>query len=250
MQPTILDNDMAIYSTTREPRSGDIVIVAPNGPHPYFDVVSGYVWRYHKERSRRYLTKDNPKHVKHSLPVVREQIIGVVTRVIHREFREPAENHANVQQHVTLFRECKRGKPPADLGFYLDAKLAQLRSVFSIPDSELIAGWLPWGLFRAAARVDHLHMGITARDTLTIAATPETHVGLIVVVCNDDGENLIGLEQRERLSDPTPGEFYIDVGDRRVVLTQDGGRLPLWSSIGVIRRIDRRGGGTRPGVGR
>lgn len=45
--------------------------------------------------------------------------------------------------------------------------------------------------------------------------------------------------QRERLSEQQPGEFYLDVGERRVYVTEDNGRIPTSHSLGVIEHRER-----------
>jgi hypothetical protein len=239
MQPVILDNDTIIVSRVREPHTGDIVVVRATEPDPKFGELCGYVWRYHRRRSGVYVTKDNSKYGRDFRSIRREAIVGVVIRVIHREGRDMYENHIAVQKIVALHRSCKWGRPPADLGFHRDAKLAELRAILDISDSELIAGRLPWGLLRASAIADHAHAGILAADTLTVEITPESRVGLAVIVRNRAGETLLGMMQRDGLDTPAPGDFYLNVGDRRVALTREGGQVHLWQSMAVVRRVQR-----------
>ena len=239
MQPVILDNDTLVVSTVREPRKGDIVIVRATHPDPTYGELCGYVWRFHSRRSGTFITKDNPKYGREPRPVRQEEILGVVMRVVHRQFRDPHENHLAVQRIIALHRSCKWGRPPAGLGFCSNARLAELRTVLQIPDSELIAGRLPWGLFRASTIADHPHAHIKAGDTLTVEVTSESRVGLAVIVRNKVGDTLIGTMERDGLGSATPGEFFLNVGDRRVALTRKLGRVHLWWSVAVIRRVQR-----------
>jgi hypothetical protein len=45
--------------------------------------------------------------------------------------------------------------------------------------------------------------------------------------------------QRERLHEQRPGEFYIDVGDQRVYVSEDNGRMPLGKPLGAIEQQER-----------
>jgi len=239
MQPVILDNDTLVVSTVREPRNGDIVVVHTTQPHPTFDELCGYVWRYRCRRSGMFLTKDNSRYGRAPRPVRREEILGVVMRVVHRQFRDLHENDVAVQKIVALHRSCKWGRPPADVGFHRESKLAELRTILQIPDSELIAGRLPWGLLRATAIGDHPHAKIKAGDILTVEVSPESRVGLAVIVRNRTGETRIGTMERDGLETTAPGEFYLNVGDRRVALTRKRGQVHLWWSIAIVRRVQR-----------
>src|ERR1041384_6132816 len=82
MQPVILDNDMLVVSTVREPRNRDIVIVRANGLDPTYGQVCGYVWRFQSRRSGMFVIKDNRKYGREPRPVRREDIVGVVMRVV------------------------------------------------------------------------------------------------------------------------------------------------------------------------
>jgi hypothetical protein len=239
MQPVILDNDMLVVSTVRQPCNGDVVIVRARHPDPAYGPVCGYVWRFQSHRAGTFVIKDNPKYGREPRPIRREEIVGVVMRVIHRQFRDCHESHVAVQKIIGLYRSCKWGRPPSDLGFYRDAKLAELRAVLNVPDSELVDGRVPWGLLRASTTTDHPHADITTSDILTIEIAAETHVGLALIVRNESGETLIGTMERDGLTTPEPGEFYLQVGDRRVALTRKRGSIHLWRSLAVIRRVQR-----------
>jgi hypothetical protein len=239
MQPEILDNDTAVVSANRRPRSGDVVLVRADRTHPIYGDIAGSVWRYHGSIGRAYLTKDNRRYPDRRI-VTAEEILGVVIRVVPREHRDENENWVQVQQTLSL-HESVKDQPPEDLGYYLDKKLALFRTVFRIQASELIGGRLPWGLFRSLAIDDHPQVGIEFGDSLTIEPTVESHVGLTVVKRNARGQTILGLLQREGLDSPRPGEFYLDLADRRVLLSQKRGRIPTWHTIAVIRRIERRG---------
>jgi hypothetical protein len=45
--------------------------------------------------------------------------------------------------------------------------------------------------------------------------------------------------QRERLDEPCSGEFYIDVGDHRVYVSEENGRIPIGHTLGVIEHHER-----------
>jgi hypothetical protein len=237
MQPTILDNDAVVISTIRRPRHRDIVAVKADKPHPIYGPIDGYIWRY--DAHNQCLRKDNP-YYREPQPVAHEEITGVITRILPRAYRDEQENYLRVQQHRALSRACNITDPP-DLGFYRDRNLQELRSIFTIPDSELLDGRLPWGAFRASAITDHPHVGITTKDTLTVDPTIESHVGLLVVERADDGETLLGVLQRDGLRSRHPGEFYIETAERRVNVSRDDGRYPLYRTIAVIERIQRLG---------
>lgn len=239
MQPGILHNDTLVVSTTRWPRNGEVVIVRAKSPHRIFGEVSGYVWRYHNQRGRAYLKKDNPRY---SAPcsVTPNEIVGVVTRVLPREYRDEFENYERIQCDKALYRTCKWGDPPTDLGFYRDARVAEFRAVVDIPPSELLNDRLPWGVFRAVSRNDHPHLDIVAGDILIIEPNGESCVGVTVIERSDAGETIVGVLQREGLGTSTPGEFFVDLDDRRVLLTRKRGKLPVWRTVGLLRQIARR----------
>lgn len=237
MQPTILDNDMVVVSTIRAPRHRDIVVIRANRPHPVYGPIDGYVWRYYARTGD--LGKDN-SHYRDRQPVMREEIVGVVTRILHRAYRDEQENYLRLQQHRALSQACNLKDPP-DLGFYRERDLNELRAAFQIPESELFHGRLPWGLFRATAIANHPHVGITTQDVLTIEPTIESCTGQLVVKHNTDGETILGILQRDGLRSRHPGEFFIETAERRINVSHDDGRYPLYRAIAVIKRIQRRG---------
>jgi len=237
MQPGILDNDSVVISTIRWPRHGDVVAVRLTAPHPVYGNIEACLWRLQEKRGRAYLTKDNERY-RDSPSVTASDILGVVTRVLPRERRDELENYERVQLDKALFREFKWGDPPPDLGFFRDAETAEFRSVVEIPPSELIAGRLPWGLFRATAIAGHPQVGITAGDTLTIEPTIQSHVGVIAIKRNDAGETIVGRLQLEGFGTRKVGEFFVDLADRRVMVTRD--TLPLWHTIGLVRHVESR----------
>ena len=237
MQPTILDNDVVLVSRSRSPRHRDIVVIRANGPHPVYGPIDGYVWRY--DARDTCLRKDNP-HYRDPQPVVREEIIGVVTRILPRSYRDEHENHLRIQQHRALSQACKIKDPP-DLGFYRERDLNELRAIFQIPAAELVHGRLPWGLFRATTITEHPHVGITTHDVLTVEPTIESCTGQLVVKRNEDGETILGVLQRDGLRSRHPGEFFIETAERRINVSRDDGRYPLYRAIAVIKRIQRRG---------
>lgn len=232
MQPTILDNDAVVVSAIRAARQGDIVVVRSDRPHPVYGPVDGYVWRY----DGHCLRKDNPRY-REQHPVA--GIIGVITRILARSYRDEQENYLRIQQHRALLESFNEAVPP-DLGFYRGRDLRDLRAIFTIPDAELLDGRLPWGPFRATAIANHPHVGITTKDTLTVDPTIESRVGLLVVERNDEGETILGILQRDGLRSRHPGKFFIETAERRVDITRDDG-YPLYRTIAVIERIQRRG---------
>src|ERR1043165_3326315 len=158
MEPTILDNDTIVVSTTRAPRHRDLVVVRAEKPHPVLGPINGYIWRYYIDGGGACLAKDNPRYSERK-PVTREQILGVITRVLPRAYRDEQENYLRIQQH-RAFLESFNEPVPADLGFYRERHLGELRAVFTIPAAELIDGRLPWGAFRATVLTDQQHVGI------------------------------------------------------------------------------------------
>ena len=237
MQPTILDNDVVVVSTSRSPRHRDIVVIRANGPHPVYGPIDGYAWRC--DARDKSLGKDNP-HYRNRQPVIREEIVGVVTRILPRAYRDEHENYLRIQQHRALSQACNLTDPP-DLGFYRERDLSELRAIFQIPDSELVHGRLPWGLFRATTITNHPHVDITTQDVLTVEPTIESCTGQLVVKRNKDGETILGVLQRDGLRSRHPGEFFIETAERRVNVSRDDGRYPLYRAIAVIKRIQRRG---------
>ena len=238
MEPAILDNDAIVVSTVRAPRNRDIVAVKAKGPHPVYGPIDGYIWRYYVEGSDACLRKDNP-YYSECAPVTREEILGVVTRVFPRTYRDEQENYLRTQQHRALIESMKE-PVPADLGFYRERHLGELRAVFAIPDAELVDGRLPWGAFRASVLTDQPHVGITTKDALTVHPTIESRVGLLVVERADDGETILGILQRDGLRSRHPGKFFIETAERRVDVTREDG-YPLYRTVAVIQRIQRRG---------
>lgn len=236
MQPGILDNDVAVV-IHRTPKDGDIVVVRTDEPHPVYGTITACIWRYHQNGRNAHLTKDNTTY-RTQRRVTVEEIIGIVPSVLPRERRNELENYARIQEFLAIDRSLGR-RPSTDLGFYTDAKRDAFSAVVTIPDSELVGTRLPWGHFRAIAVADHLHAGIRAGDILTIDATPDTHVGQLVIDQHDDGTITIGLLQRERLHEQRPGEFYIDVGDHRVYVSEENGRMPTGHTLGVIEHHER-----------
>lgn len=236
MQPAILDNDVAVV-VHRAPKDGDVVVVRTDDPHPVYGAITACVWRYHQKCRDAFLTKDNTVY-RTQRPVTAEEIIGVVTIVLPRERRNELENYARIQEFHAIDRAFGRC-PSTDLGFYTQAKRDAFSAVVTIPDSELIGHRLPWGYFRAIAKASHLHVGIHAGDILTIDATPDTHVGQLVIDQHDNGTITIGVLQRERLHEQRPGEFYIDVGNRREYVSEENGRMPTGHTLGVIEHHER-----------
>ncbi len=236
MQPRILDNDLAVV-LHRRAKDGDIVVVRTDDPHPVYGRITACVWRYHLNGRDPVLTKDNTTYraQRHVTP---EEIIGVVATVLPRERRNELENYARIQEFLAIDRALGRC-PSTDLGFYTEGKRDAFSTVVTIPDSELIDDRLPWGYFRAIAKSDHLHADIHAGDILTIDATPDTHVGQLVIEQHEDGTITIGVLQRERLHAACPGEFYLDVSDRRVYVSEENGRMPTGHTLGVIEHHER-----------
>lgn len=239
MQPGILHNDTAVVSLTRWPRNGDAVIVAAKSPHRVFGEVSGYVWRYHNARGRATLAKDNRRY-REQPSVTPKEIVGVVTSVLPRQSRDEFENYERIQCDKALYRACKWGDLPSDLGFYRDARVAEFRAVVDIPPVEMLEGRLPWGIFRGFAKGDYPHLGIVVGDILTVEPNGESCVGVTVIERSDTGDTIIGVLQREGLGTARPGEFFVDLPDRRVLLTRRRGMLPLWRTIGLLRHISHR----------
>jgi SOS-response transcriptional repressor LexA len=236
MQPGILDNDVAVV-VHRAPKDGDVVVVRTDEPHLVYGSITGCVWRYQRNGRDAFLTKDNTTY-RTQQPVTAEEIMGVVASVLPRERRNELENYARIQEFLAIDRALGR-RPSADLGFYTQAKRDAFSAVVTIPDSELLGNRLPWGHFRAIATTDHLHVGIHAGDILTIDATPDTHVGQLVIDQHEDGTITIGMLQRERLHEQRPGEFYIHVGDQRVYVSEENGRIPTGHTLGVIEHHER-----------
>jgi SOS-response transcriptional repressor LexA len=236
MQPGILDNDVAVV-LHRAPKDGEVVVVRTNEPHPVYVWITACVWCYHQDGRDGFHTKDNTRY-RTQRPVTTAEIMGVVTSVLPRERRNELENYVRIQEFLAIDRALGRC-PSTDLGFYTDAKRDAFGAVVTIPESELIGHRLPWGLFRAVANADHLHAGIHAGDILTIDATPDTHVGQLVIDQHDDCTITIGVLQRERLHEPCPGEFYVDVGDHRVYVSEENGRMPTGHTLGVIEHHEQ-----------
>jgi SOS-response transcriptional repressor LexA len=236
MQPGILDNDVAVV-IHRPPKNGDVVVVHTDMPHPVYGPITAYVWRYQKNGRDAFLTKDNTTY-RTQRSVTLEEIMGVVATVLPRERRNELENYARIQEFLAIDRALGRC-PSDDLGFYTQAKRDAFNAVITIPDSERIGNRLPWGLFRAIAKADHLHVDIHAGDILTIDATPDTHVGQLVIDQHENGTITIGVLQRERLHEQRPGEFYIDVGNHRVYVSEENGRMPTGHTLGVIEHHER-----------
>jgi len=236
MQPTILDNDTIVVSTIRAPRHRDIVVV--KGPHPVCGAIKGYVWRYYVDGDRIWLGKDNPRYSEPK-SVAREEILGIITRVLPRTYRNEQENYVRIQQDRALLESLSAPVPP-DLGFYRPRFLCELRTIFSIPDPELLDGRLPWGAFRARVLTNQEHVGITTKDTLTVDPAMESKVGRLVVECADDGAIILGILQRDGLGSGRPGKFFIETAERRVDITRKDG-YPLYRTIAVIARIERHG---------
>jgi SOS-response transcriptional repressor LexA len=236
MQPGVLDNDVAVV-IHRAPKHQDVVVVRTNEPHPVYDTITACVWRYQQNGRAAFLTKDNTVY-RTQRPVTSEEIMGVVASVLPRERRNELEHYARIQEFLAIDRALGR-RPSTGLGFYTDAKRDAFSAILTIPDSELIGHRLPWGYFRALAKADHLHVGIHAGDILTIDATPDTHVGQTVIDQHEDGTITVGILQRERLHAPRPGEFYLDVGDRRVYVSEENGRIPTGHTLGVIEHHER-----------
>jgi SOS-response transcriptional repressor LexA len=236
MQPGILDNDVGV-AVHRAPKDGDVVVVRTDVPHPVYGSITACVWRYHQHGRDAFLTKDNTAY-RAQRRVTAEEIMGVVASVLPRERRNELENYERIQEFLAIDRALGRC-PSADLGFYTRAKCDTFSAVVTIPDSERIGNRLPWGYFRSIAKADHLHVGIHAGDILTIDATPDMHVGQLVIEQHDDGNTIIGVLQREGLHEQRPGEFYIDVGNCRVYVSEDNGRMPTGYTLGVIEHHER-----------
>lgn len=238
MQPGILHHD-TIVVLHRTPKSGDLVCVRTEPlPDPVYGKIEMCIGRYRDG----FLTKDNARYrTLKSKPVKEEDIVGVIVRIIPRECRDPFENDECIQQFRALERSL--GIAPDDMGFFCDADRDLFSAVVSIPPSELIAGDLPWGYFRAIAHADQPHVDIRAGDTLTINPTRETCVGqLVVCKLENGGPTIIGGLKREGLGTKEPGEFYIDTLHDRF-LTSDA------YSFGVIESTARPRGGPRPNAG-
>lgn len=235
MQPRILDHDVGVV-IHRAPNDGEVVVVRTNMPHPVYGAITACVWRYHQNGRDAFLTKDNTTY-REQRRVTAEEIMGVVVSVLPRERRNELENYPRIQEFLAIDRALGR-HPSSDLGFYTQAKRDAFSAVVTIPESELIGRRLPWGYFRAIAKTDHLHVGIHAGDILTIDATPDTHVGQLVIE-QHHRKTIIGVLQRERLHEQRPGEFYIDIGTRRVYVSEHSGRMPTGHTIGVIEHHER-----------
>lgn len=236
MQPTILDNDVGIV-VRRAPNDGEIVVVRTEIPDPVYGAITACVWRYHQQYGQAFLAKDNTTY-RARRPVTAAEILGVVASVLPRERRNELENYARIQEFLAIDRALGRS-PSADLGFYRQAKRDSFSAIVSIPTSELVGNQLPWGYFRGIATTDHHHVGIHAGDILTIDATPDTHVDQLVINRHEDGTTTIGVLQRERLHEQRPGEFYINVGNQRIYVSEENGRLPTGRTLGVIEHHER-----------
>jgi hypothetical protein len=231
MQPGILHNDTLVVALDRAPGEGSIVVVTTDRPHPVYGPLLGCVWRYHRRGTRAFLRKDNPRYPQQPR-VTREQIIGVVTRVLPRTVRDPNEHHEVIALDRALFGACKY-TPRTEPGFFEAAHATRFRAVVSIPAGELRDGRLPWGLFRATVLADHAHAGIAAGDVLTIDPTSERRTGNLAITRIGE-ETVIGVIAREAGA-AQANEFYMDLGSRRVFLTRHNGRRPTSVTIGVIR---------------
>lgn len=236
MQPGILDNDVGVVMH-RSPKDHDVVVVRTAEPHPVYGAITACVWRYHQKNHNRFLTKDNTAY-RTQRSVTANEVMGVVATVLPRERRNELENYERIQEFHAIDQAIGRC-PSLDLGFYTQTKCDAFIQVITIPDSERIGKRLPWGYFRAIAKADHRHVGIHAGDILTIDATPDTHVGQLVIEQHDDGTITIGVLQREQLHKQRPGEFYIDVGNHRVYVSEENGRRPTGHTLGVIEHHER-----------
>ena len=234
MEPFLLQSDLLVVSATRKPQDGDAVVVnltpaSKNGAS---------VWRYHEENDIAFVTKDNPAH-RARVPVAPEQILGVVIRVLPRQWRDEFENYEFIQTILSLETTPARKKnDPSKLGFYAETRVAEFNAVVSIPPTEMLDGRLPWGPFRGVAASNHPSAGILAGDTLTIDPRAESRVGVIVIDRDEKGHTIIGELQREALGTPHPGCFYVDLPGRRVRVSRKDG-FPLYRTLGVVRQIAR-----------
>ncbi len=235
MEPTVLDNDYVVVSSKRPPRDGDIVLVKRN-LHRVYGRVSEVLYRYKYRKGRGYLKKDHPQYVG-EWPVTAREIVGVVTRVLPRQYRDEQENYYQIQRIKYARRDIASEDP--DLGFESACTLARLRTIVNIPPSELIDGRLPWGLFRGIAIADHPHVDIVAGDTLVIEPNRVSYVGVIAIKCNRRGDTIVGLLQREDPEASKPGPFFMQLADRRVTVTRRNG-YPLWHTIARVKQIERR----------
>lgn len=68
---------------------------------------------------------------------------------------------------------------------------------------------------------------------------PTRDVGQLVIDQYENGTITIGVLQRERLHELQPGKFYIDVGERRVYVSEENGRMLIGRKLEVIECHER-----------
>jgi len=232
MAPTILDHDLLFTDTARLPSPHDIVVVPFEGRRD-MPGVDTLLARYNVGVRGPFLTKDNPRYSAFEAPVTDAGILGVVIEIMPRLARSPHENHFDVHRVRAMHRDLGR-KIPGDVGLLPPAFTGKLASALDIPDGEFLGGRLPWGCFRAFAKVAQPHVGIGVRDMLTINPASQSRTGDLVIQTNNQGESVFGILRRDR-SGSDPGPFWL-------VSTDDGSEVRFevqdWYHAGTVVRVD------------
>jgi len=233
MAPTILDNDLLIVDSGLLPSPHDIVVVPFKGRR-HLPGVHLLVARYNLGVRGPFLTKDNADYSSFEVRITERGILAVVLEIIPRLSRNPHENHFNVHRARAMHRDLGRKIPP-DVGLLSTRFAEKLASALDIPDGEFLGDRLPWGCFRAFAKVSQPHVGIGVRDVLTINPTIQSRTGDLVIRTNDQGESGFGLLQRDKKAGSEPGKFCIgstDPGSDVRFEEED------WYQVGTVVRVD------------
>jgi hypothetical protein len=186
MQPTILDNDILVIDPHRAPAVNDIVVVADGDDRRMVARLA----------DRRMLVKDNRRFAHWSKPLGAYALVGVMTARLHRQYRRKAENWRAIHNTLATLGSDSKVKRD-DVGYLRSEMLDRLRGALDIPKSELVAGRLPVGLFRARTKEDHPHLGISRGEWLTLNPTREAKRNDIVYSVNNDGALVAGVLRRD-----------------------------------------------------
>ncbi len=211
MAPTILDHDLLFAERGLLPSPHDIVVVPFEGRRD-MPGVHTLVARYNLGVRGPFLTKDNPRYSDFEARASDAGILAVVLEILPRQSRSSHENHFLVHRTRAMHRELGR-KIPGDVGLLLRPFTEKLTSVLDIPEGEFLGGRLPWGCFRAFAKVAQPHVGIGVRDLLTINPAGQQRTGDLVIRTNNEGESLFGLLQRDKKVGSEPGRFWLGSTD-------------------------------------
>jgi hypothetical protein len=233
MAPTILDHDLLFTDVSLLPSPHDIVVV-PFAGRRDLPGVDTLVARYNVGVRGPFLTKDNPRYSEFETRVTDTGILAVVLEIVPRLSRSPHENHFNVHRARAMHRELGR-KIPRDVGLLSTRFTDRLASALDIPDGEYLRGRLPWGCFRAFAKVAQPHVGIGVRDLLTIYPASQSRTGDLVIQSNDKGEPVFGLLKRDQKVGSEPGKFWVGSTDPRSDFRFE---VEKWSHLATVLRVD------------